>query len=74
MNIQSLSSIILNKIPEHPKIGFILGSGLGGFISRIDDLISIPYSTIPNHPQTTVLGHSGEWAFGYIKNIPIIKF
>ena len=35
-------------------------------------MIHIPYSDIPNHPQTSIKGHAGEWIFGYINEHPII--
>ena len=72
MNIDSISSYIRGKIPEIPHSAVILGSGLGDFINNLDNIISIPYSDIPNYPISTVSGHAGEWIFGYINNKPII--
>lgn len=38
----------------------ILGSGLGGFTTLIDNAISVPYNDIPGFPEVTVIGHGGE--------------
>ena len=45
-------------------MGIILGSGLGGLTSRIEDKTEIPYSKIPFFPKSTVEGHSGSMIFG----------
>ena len=52
----------------------ILGSGLGDFSSTISESQAIPYSKIPNFPETSVQGHSGELFFGRVSGKPIIAF
>lgn len=47
-----------------PKIGIILGSGLGGLVDDIEILHKIPYTDIPNFPVSTVEGHSGNLIYG----------
>lgn len=47
-----------------PKIGIILGSGLGGLVDDIEILHKIPYTEIPNFPVSTVEGHSGNLIYG----------
>lgn len=42
----------------------ILGSGLGGLASAVEDAIEIPYSDIPNFAQSTAPGHSGKLVCG----------
>ena len=53
-------------------VAVILGSGLGGFTEQIQTPIVIPYHAIPNYPQPTVEGHTGEFVIGQYKNVPII--
>lgn len=55
-----------------PKIGIILGSGLGGLTKEIRVEKSIPYEKIPNFPVSTVDGHHGALIFGYLNNIPLV--
>lgn len=57
--IKKSASYILENIEGNPKSAVILGSGLGGFTKDIEILKTIPYSSIPDFPQTTVEGHSG---------------
>ena len=54
-----------------PRIGIILGSGLGGFASQVVDAVTVPYADIPNFPQSTVPGHSGKLLLGTIGGIPV---
>jgi purine-nucleoside phosphorylase len=54
-----------------PKIGVILGSGLGGFVSEMNVECEIEYSEIPNFPTTTVTGHKGKFFCGSIEGVEI---
>ncbi|MEE1207750.1 MAG: purine-nucleoside phosphorylase [Muribaculaceae bacterium] len=49
---------------EMPRIGIILGTGLGALVDHIEDKQFIPYTQIPNFPVSTVEGHSGNLIFG----------
>lgn len=55
-----------------PRIGIVLGSGLGNFIQEIKLTAEIPYSDIPHFPVATVEGHSGKLLFGTVAGKPII--
>jgi purine-nucleoside phosphorylase len=54
-----------------PRIGIILGSGLGAFGEQVESPTVIPYSTIPHFPQSTVEGHSGNLILGTIAGVPV---
>ncbi len=43
-----------------PKVGIILGSGLGSLADEIDERVAIPYAEIPHFPQSTAIGHAGR--------------
>jgi purine-nucleoside phosphorylase len=55
-----------------PKIGIVLGSGLGGFAERVQSDWMIPTSAIPNWPVSTVEGHAGNLIVGSIGEAPVI--
>jgi len=50
-----------------PKIGLILGSGLGVLAEEIKSGLNIPYSSIPGFPISTVAGHKGELIIGSLE-------
>ena len=54
-----------------PRVGIILGSGLGAFASQVADATVIRYADIPNFPQSTVEGHSGNLILGTIAGVPV---
>ncbi|HWT64690.1 MAG TPA: purine-nucleoside phosphorylase [Terracidiphilus sp.] len=55
-----------------PRVGVVLGSGLGSVASAVSESIVIPYSEIPHFPQSTVEGHSGRIVAGRIGNTPVV--
>ncbi|MCW3121555.1 MAG: purine-nucleoside phosphorylase [Flavipsychrobacter sp.] len=62
--IQETASFIQQQMTVKPKVGIILGSGLGGLIDNIETPLEINYSLIPNFPVSTVKGHGGKLVFG----------
>lgn len=64
-HIQSITNI-------KPKLGIILGSGLGVFADMLESSQKIPTSKIPHYPKSTVEGHMGNLVFGTWKGIPIL--
>lgn len=54
-----------------PKIGIILGSGLGELADEYCD-ISISYDNIPNFLKSTVKGHKGRLVFSKINNKKVV--
>ncbi len=48
-----------NEIPFEPEMALILGSGLGDFADSIEKVKSIPTSSLPGYPESTVEGHKG---------------
>ncbi len=53
-----------------PRIGVILGSGLGGLADRFDGGHAIPYEEIPGFPGAGVEGHAGVLHVGPLGGVP----
>ncbi len=64
--IQETADFIKAKIQYSPKIGIILGTGLGGLVNEIENAEIIDYKDIPNFPVSTVKGHHGRLIFGVL--------
>ena len=62
--INETADFLRKEIKTNPKIGIILGTGLGNLATKITDYIEIPYEKIPNFPISTVEGHSGKLIVG----------
>lgn len=72
MNFDEIISYLKSKNVIKPEIGIILGSGLGILAQEICEPVRIPYSEIPYFPQSTVVGHNGQFIFGYLEGKPVI--
>lgn len=70
--IQTAASYINEKLPQQPKIGLILGSGLGVLADDIVNPVKIPYNEIPGFPVSTVEGHAGQLVCGQLSGVEVI--
>jgi purine-nucleoside phosphorylase len=65
------AQLILGKTSLRPKIGLVLGSGLGGFADSLSHSTKIPFSEIPGFPRSTAVGHAGQLVLGNCANVPV---
>jgi purine-nucleoside phosphorylase len=65
---------IRSIIPYRPKIGIILGSGMGGFGGTLLSATEVQNDSIPHYPRSTVQGHSGAIICGKLKGISLLVF
>lgn len=58
-----------------PRIGLILGSGLGGIADDVREACTIPYNRIPHFVRPTIEGHAGEMVLGKLegKEVCVMK-
>ena len=68
---QSAAAFVLSQTSLRPRIGLILGSGLGGFADELAEASRIPYEKIPSFPGSTVIGHAGRMVIGKTDGIPV---
>src|SRR5208337_5427838 len=54
-----------------PRVGIVLGTGLGAAVEAIADPVIVPYAEIPHFPQSTVEGHSGRIVAGLLDGTPV---
>lgn len=57
---------------RRPKLGIVLGSGLGAVADAVEDAVIVPYAEIPHFPQSTVEGHSGRIVAGQLGGAAVI--
>jgi len=75
LNLAKLNETVAylkNKITHRPKVGIILGSGLGELVEEVNIEHSIEYGEIPNFPVSTVEGHGGKLIFGTIQGVQVV--
>lgn len=70
--ILEASDYIKSKIKTKPKIGIVLGSGLGIYVEQIQNKVIIPFDEIPHFKKTSVEGHSGALIYGDVHGVPVL--
>lgn len=70
--IDEVTDAIRLKTSIEPRIGLILGSGLGGLADEIVNSDQFPSSELPHWPVSTVEGHTGRLVFGELENQPVM--
>lgn len=55
-----------------PRVGIILGTGLGGLAGQIEERVTIPYADIPHFPESTVESHTGQLVCGTLSGVPVV--
>jgi xanthosine phosphorylase len=55
-----------------PRLGLVLGSGLGGLADAVDGATAIPYGDLPGFPVGSVAGHAGRLVLGTLAGTPVV--
>ena len=66
--IDEVTAAVRARTKYHPKIGLILGSGLGGLADSVQEPDFIPFNDLPYWPQSTAPGHIGRLVIGNLEN------
>jgi purine-nucleoside phosphorylase len=70
--LDAAAEAIRRKAKREPRIGLVLGSGLGAFAEKLADRTAIPYARIPGFPVPSgVVGHAGEFVLGTVGDTPV---
>ena len=70
--LEEAYAYVSSRMTQKPDVALVLGSGLGGFTSRLSDSTYIDYKDIPGFPVSTVSGHNGRFVFGSIGNTSLV--
>ena len=69
---RAAADAIRSRARTQPRVGIILGSGLGGIANTIEKPTRVPYADVPGFPSATVVGHAGELIAGTLGGTPVI--
>lgn len=69
--VQQAARLIEGRTTLRPRIGLVLGSGLGAFADGLEDATAIPYQQIPHFPVSTAVGHAGRLVVGQCAKISV---
>jgi purine-nucleoside phosphorylase len=68
---ESAADFLLTQTSLRPRIGLVLGSGLGAFADELFEAARVPYASIPFFPQSTAIGHTGQMVIGLAGDVPV---
>jgi purine-nucleoside phosphorylase len=68
---ESAAHVVLAETSLRPRIGLVLGSGLGGFADSLSEAVRIPYAEIPAFPRSTAIGHAGQMVIGKAGSVSV---
>jgi purine-nucleoside phosphorylase len=75
LTVQEFDQAVLairSRIGIDPKVGLILGSGLGELAQKVENQVIIEVADIPHWPASTVAGHKGRLIIGMAAGQPVI--
>ncbi len=71
MSLDDAVGFVREQVKVEPRVGIVLGSGLGGLADELEDRVAIPYSEIPDWPVSTAIGHSGVLVLGSLDGVAV---
>jgi len=57
---------------DEPALAIVLGSGLGGLATRIEEATAVAFGDVPGFPTATVAGHAGRIIVGRLAGRSVI--
>lgn len=70
--IQETVKVIRERWGKTPRVGIVLGTGLGALAKQIEVEASFPYQTLPHFPRSTVQSHAGNFLCGTLCGVPVV--
>jgi purine-nucleoside phosphorylase len=55
-----------------PRLGIVLGSGLGDLADKLDEPVAVPFAELPGWPAATAPGHVGRLLLGHLEGVPVV--
>jgi xanthosine phosphorylase len=71
---EQAASALSDRGGRTPRVGIVLGSGLGAVADAVDDATVIPYDELPGFPRPTVAGHAGRAVIGDLAGVTVAVF
>lgn len=71
--IETAAQAVAQRIKGlQPRVGIVLGSGLGHLADEVQRPVRVAYADIPGFPQPGVEGHKGELVAGTLEGVPVL--
>jgi len=74
MSWREAAQVLVERAGVEPRVGVVLGSGLGQVADAVEGAIVVPYEELPGFPTPGVEGHAGRAVAGQIAGVPVVAF
>jgi xanthosine phosphorylase len=71
MSWREAAQVMEQRAGLRPRVGVVLGSGLGAVADSVQDATVIGYDELPGFPRPGVEGHGGRAVLGKIGGVPV---
>lgn len=72
LRVEETVRAVRAKVSTSPRVGVVLGSGLGAFAESLTERVAIPYGELPHLPASKVVGHAGNLCFGNVGDVSVV--
>jgi inosine/guanosine/xanthosine phosphorylase family protein len=69
--LSELATAVRSRSALIPRVGMVLGSGLGGLADAIEEGTAIPFDQLPGWPAASAPGHRGRLVLGILEGVPV---
>jgi purine-nucleoside phosphorylase len=70
--LDALEGAVRERTDVVPRLGIVLGSGLGDLADFVTDTVTIPFSDLPGWPAASAPGHAGKLLIGHLEGVPVV--
>jgi purine-nucleoside phosphorylase len=71
--IQAAAALVRARAKTRPRVGLVLGTGLGDLADAMDVEATVPYEEIPHFVRSTTAGHKGNLVLGTLGGKPVVS-
>jgi xanthosine phosphorylase len=69
--MSAAGDVLRDRAPAPPRVGIVLGSGLGAVADAVADAVAVGYDELPGFPRPGVAGHAGRAVLGRLSGVPV---
>jgi purine-nucleoside phosphorylase len=70
--LDALELAVRERTDLVPRLGIVLGSGLGALAGELEAAVAIPFADLPGWPAASAPGHAGRLLFGTLEGLPVV--
>jgi len=70
--LDALEAAVRARTTLVPRVGLVLGSGLGDLAGSVEQAVAVPFAELPGWPAASAPGHAGRLLLGHLEGVPVI--